>query len=384
VNIEVAKSDLEAALKVVSLTVGSGSDLSSHYLFRVHDGTTQVLSYNMRVFSLSPMISNTQGNEGDAFTVEAWRLDKWVSSVGDGVLTLMSDTKGEVIAKGPRSRIKLRSLDASRFPFWDGLVGGATDTGLIDPSVLHRALNMTKHFVSSDETNRPELCQAEAIEGSLKATNRGAVSDVLIRDLPVSLRILGKDISTVLKFLSDKTTLEGKISIREATRPDGSGGGSAVVFHRPDRSYVGVSRPVTPLPALTLDIESESSVSVSLNIEEFMGAIDVLLASAPKGHGAVTFSSQQGGLVLSMPSEAGGHDEYPMILSSESGLEDQTFTLDYSYLKTLADLLSLETLTLGVHQRGRGGYVSFFHDEGSEDDADSSGNRYYTVILWRN
>lgn len=85
-----------------------------------------------------------------------------------------------------------------------------------------------------------------------------------------------------------------------------------------------------------------------------------------------------------MPSEAGGHDEYPMILSSESGLEDQTFTLDYSYLKTLADLLSLETLTLGVHQRGRGGYVSFFHDEGSEDDADYSGNRYYTVILWRN
>lgn len=382
-NIEVAKQDLVAALKVVSLTVGSGSDLSSHYLFRLHEGSTEVLSYDMRVFSRSPMVANTEGSDGDAFTVEAWRLDKWVSSVGDGVLTLSSDTKGEVIAKGPRSRIKLRSLDASRFPFWDGLMAESADVGEIDPRVLNRALGMSRHFVSTDDTNRPELCQAEAIGGSLKATNRGAVSDVLIRDLPLSLRILGKDIPTVLKFLSDKTTQESNITIKEASRPDGAGGGAAAIFYRPDGSYIGVSRPVVALPSLSLSIET-SPVTISLNIEEFMGAIDVLLASAPKGHEAVTFSSNEGILTLSMPSEAGGSDEYPMIHSTETGLEEVSFSLDYSYLKTLADLFSLDTLTLGVHQRGRGGYVSFLHDEGNDSDENPSGNCYYTVILWRN
>ena len=53
-NIEVAKKDLEVALKVASTTVGSGSDLSSHYLFRFREGQAEVLSYDMRVFSRAP------------------------------------------------------------------------------------------------------------------------------------------------------------------------------------------------------------------------------------------------------------------------------------------------------------------------------------------
>ena len=53
-NIEVAKSDLEDALKVTSTTVGSGTDLSSHYLFRLRGGKAEVLSYDMRVFSGAP------------------------------------------------------------------------------------------------------------------------------------------------------------------------------------------------------------------------------------------------------------------------------------------------------------------------------------------
>ena len=81
-KLTVAKSDLEEALKVSSLTVGSGSDLSSHYLFRVQEGEVEILSYDMRVFSRAPLQATVEGDE-DAFTVEAWRLDKWVASVGD-------------------------------------------------------------------------------------------------------------------------------------------------------------------------------------------------------------------------------------------------------------------------------------------------------------
>ena len=381
-NIEVAKSDLEVALKVASTTVGSGSDLSSHYLFRYRDGQAEVLSYDMRVFSRAPFTATVEGDDDAAFTVEAWRLDKWISSVGDGVLTLTCDDQGQVTAKGPRSKVKLRSLDASRFPYWDGLMAEAEDVGDVAPATLRRALSLSKHFVSSDDTSRPEICQAEATDGVLKATNRRAVSSVTVRDLPgLDLRVPGKDLSVILKFLSDKTTQEDDVSVKRASRPDGSGGGAAAIFLRPDGSYVGVSRPTTAMPKLPIEIE-DSDVTLSVNIEEFNGAVDVLLSSAPKGHEAVSFSTgEDGTLYLAMPSEAGGIDEYPMIQSSATGFGDTTFSMDYSYVGAIADMFDLDTLTFGVHQRGRGGYVSFaYEDEGATED---SGNHYYTVIVWR-
>jgi len=377
-NIEVAKQDLEAALKVASTTVGSGSDLSSHYLFRIHEGQTEVLSFDMRVFSRSPFTANTEGDNGDSFTVEAWRLDKWIASVGDGVLTLASGEKGEVIAKGPRSKIKLRSLDPSRFPFWDGLLANASSMGEIDPAVLHRAISLSKTFVSTDDTNRPEICQIESNEGVMQATNRRAVSSVKIRDLPsLSLRIPGKDLTTVLKFLSDKSTT-GDVKVLEGTREGAAG--AAIIFERLDGSYVGVSRPTNTMPKLPITV-ADRTMSLSLDVDEFMGAVDVLLSSAPKGQETVFFSSKDGTLVISMPSDAGGVDEYPLITSTEKGLNDITFGIDYAYIRSLADQFDLDTLDLGVHERGRGGYVSFlYEDEGATED---SGNQYHTVIVWR-
>lgn len=380
-NIEVAKPDLEAALRIASLTVGTGSDLSAQYLFRYHEGQMEVLSYDMRVFSRAPFTATVEGEDGGAFTVEAWRLDKWISSVGDGVLTLTCDDQGQVTAKGPRSKIKLRSLDASRFPYWDGLMAQAEDVGEVSPSTLYRALHLTKHFVSSDDTSRPEICQAEASDGVLKATNRRAVSCVTVRDLPdLDLRVPGKDLAVILKFLSDKTTQENDVSVKRASRPDGSGGGAASIFLRPDGSYVGVSRPTVAMPKLPVEVE-ESDVTLSLSVEEFNGAVDVLLASAPKGHAAVAFSTGENGtLYLAMPSEAGGIDEYPMIQSTATGFGDTSFKMDYSYVGHIADMFDLDFVTFGVHERGRGGYVSFaYEDEGATED---SGNHYYTVIVW--
>lgn len=42
-KIEVAKIDLESALAVSTLTVGSGTDLSSHYLFRKTGAGVEIL-----------------------------------------------------------------------------------------------------------------------------------------------------------------------------------------------------------------------------------------------------------------------------------------------------------------------------------------------------
>ena len=377
-KIAVAKSDLEEALKVSSLTVGSGSDLSSHYLFRVQEGEVEILSYDMRVFSRTPLRATVEGDDG-AFTVEAWRLDKWVSSVGDGALSLRLGEEGEVTAKGPRSKIKLRSLDAQRFPYWDGLLSEATSIGSAEPALLWRALNLSKHFVSTDDTSRPEICQTEARSGVLQATNRRAVSSVTLRSLPdLSLRVSGKDLSVVLKFLSDKYTQENDVEVQEASRPASAGGGACALFSRPDGSYVGVSRPTSEMPKLDISPE-ETGVSLSLNVEEFSRALDVLLASAPKGHDAVQFRADDEALVLSMPSAAGGSDSYPMIHSTQKGLGESQFSLDYAYIRSIADLFDLDNVDLAVHVRDRWGYVSFSHN-----DEGDTGNQYYTVIVWRN
>jgi hypothetical protein len=252
--------------------------------------------------------------------------------------------------------------------------------GEVAPAVLHRALSLSKNFVSSDDTNRPNICQIEANEGTLMATNRQVVSSILVRDLNnLSLRLKAKDIPTVLKFLSDKTTQDSDVELLEARREEG-GGEAALLVTRPDGSYIGVSRSTLAMPRLPIEVE-ETDMRLNLDVTEFFGAIAVLLASAPKGHETVKFASTDSALVISMPSDAGGEDEYPLITSTATGLGDLTFSLDYSYLGAIVDQFDLDSISLGVHQRGRGGYVSFiYEDEGATED---SGNQYHTVIVWR-
>ena len=111
-NVEVAKSDLEVALSVAGVSVDtSASDLSSHYLFRTRNNQVEILSYGPRIFSRFPLAATCDGEDGDAFTVESWRLDKWMAGARDGVLSLSSQGSGDVKVSDGRSTIRLRSLD---------------------------------------------------------------------------------------------------------------------------------------------------------------------------------------------------------------------------------------------------------------------------------
>lgn len=384
-DIEIAKSDLENALSVASIAVESSGTrpIMQHYTFRVKDGSTQVLSVGERIFSLSPLVANVTGNDGDAFTIEAWRLDKWVNGVGDGVLRLSSDGSGDVTATGPRSRIRFRSLDPSDFPFWDNLEASAEEVGTIDPRLLDRALGVSRWFVSADDTSKPELCQVEAREGTLWATDRRALSSVEVPALPgLNVRIPGKDVAAVVRFLGDKTTVEGGVvTVRSASRPAEEGGGGHCTFLRKDGSYLGVTRPSTNFPPLQVNRDEEPGASFTLDCSEFERAIAVLSAGAPKGHQSVTFSydDQEGTITLSMPSDAGGEDGYPLALAKvkEGANWENSFTVDYHYITGIANTFGLDVLELGATKKGGGGFLSFKQDE-------DEGNRYYSVVVWRN
>ena len=384
-KIEVAKKDLEAALAVASVAVESGvADLSSHYLFRFKDGQPEVLSYGMRLFSRAPFTAVVDAEDGEAFTVEAWRLDKWMAGVGDGALTLTADGSGDVHAKGPRSRVRFRSLDPSKFPYWDETLAEAEVIGSTSARTISNALNLARWFVSADDTAKPELCQIEAVEGVIWATDRRALSSVEIPSLPqLGIRVPGKAVASVLKYLGDKETQEGDLEVLQAERSFEDGGGAFAIFKRVDSAYLGVTRPTSQFPKLNVDRDAKNDAVLAVDVEELNAGVSVLLASAPKGHEAVTFSydADSDKVSISMPCEAGGTDTYPLALTKVTeGAEnfDVPFTVDYPYIVGIASSYGLDQIEFGVCKRGRGGYISSAHsDEGAD------GNRYFSVVVWR-
>ena len=380
-KIEVAKIDLESALAVSTLTVGSGTDLSSHYLFRKTGAGVEILSYDMRTFSGIPLKCISEGE--DSFTVEAWRLDKWLSGVADGVLTITSDANGEVTAKGTKGRIRLRSLDPSKFPYWDRLYSDAKVDGTIVPSTLNRAINVSKCFVSTDDTQKPEICQIEAINGTLWSTDRRALSHVRVAMPELNMRIPGKDIPTITKFLSLKDTLNGDVTLLTSERSANDGGGACAFIRRADGGYIGVSRPNAPFPKLDVNPENDDESSFVLDLVDFKSAVSVLSASAPKNHETIRLRYLDGRVVASMPSDAGGEDDYPLTVKGDIVKGDafaDGFTVGHNYLKSIADAFGVAELKLGVNRRGKGGFIGVRH----KDPVESGATDYFAVLVWKN
>lgn len=375
-KLELAKSDLEAALAIVGTTVsGSGSDLSAHFLFRLYEGEAQVLAFHHRTFSLAPLTkARVDGEDGDAFTVEAWRLSKWVSGIGDVVVLLSSSGDGEVKVSGGRSTIRLRSLDPSKFPFWDNTLAGAKSTGSVPAARLGAALGYARRFVSQEDTTRPEISQVEAMDGYLWSSDRRTVSLVQVDGLGgMGLRVAGKDIPAVLKFLTTKPTADDTVEVLEAD--------SAVYFRRSDGAHVGAARPNVAFPKLK-GVESDpSEVWVEFAGSDFRAAVNVLSASASKDNDAVLLSVKGGKLVFSMPSEAGGTDEYPVDLTGSEGADNfpaDGASVGFGPLLGFCDHFSLDTLRLEVHFKGKGGFFAFRKGTSADDV-----NSYYTVVVWR-
>jgi len=370
-KIEVAKSDLESALSVVSATVASsGSDFSSHYLFRVKDGGVQILTYLHRTFSLVPLKCRHEGDEGSAFTVEAWRLDKMLSGIGNVAITLLVDDKGEVKVQGGRTTIRLRSLDPSKYAYWDNTLASAEATGSIAAGSLLAGLGYSKRFVSPEDTTRPEIAQVEAMGDFVWSSDRRAVSMVKIGGLTEThLRVSGKDLPAVLKFL---TITDDLIEVLESD--------SSVIFRRTDGAHVGAQRPNAQFPSLKVD-DVEGKVKFELSSDDLRSAINVLSASSRKDNERTRFTTRKGNIVLSMECEAGGEDEYEITPSSSSGLDEfpaEGFSVDYPHILGFIDHFSLDTLPLEVHRKGKGGYVAFRRGTTEED-----GNSYFSVVVWR-
>lgn len=382
-KIEVAKPDLEAALQVVSIgTASTGSDLTTHFVFRykADDNTVEVLSNNNRLGCSMPIAGCKTHVDGDAqaFTVESWRLNKWISAVEDAVLSLeLKD--GTVKATSPKGSVKFQSLDPSQFPYWDETLGDTPEGTSIVAKRLHAALSHVKLFISDKDTTTPKLAVTEILNESLQATDKGALAVVTIEDLKSSnLRVHGKDLGQVLAFLSscgDET-----VEVREHDR--------CLFLVRHDGGILSVGRPHHAFPDIALDKKPDDPHWWSVKTEELQSAINALSASASKEDTRLNFALEGAMVGLSMASASGervtlhleaqehGSLEEPPVDMPESG-----FDIAYPYLLKLLGQWREETIKFGLNpqldkktQKPKGGWVRFREDRDGDD--------YLTLLVW--
>lgn len=372
--ITAAKSDLLNALQVVGITLGSGgSDLSTHYLFRVRDGKCEVLSYNQRVCASAFAKCQFTGNEGDALTVEGWRLDTWLQGIGDVPVTLEDLGSGVVKASSPKSNIRLKSLDPAKFPFWDNTLNSAIPIAQVKGIRLAGALDYVKRFISDKDASHPELAQTEILNGSFWATNKRAVAIVTLSGLEKSnLRVHGKDIGAATKFLSLQGT--DTVEIREHERQ--------AFFVRPDGAVLGIARPLTAFPTLKVDREGPAESEWEIRSADLQSAISCLTAAGVKDDGKLHFAYDQNSkkVILSVECAAGGRDQYEVdCIDSKApeAISTEGFQVDHSYLTDTVGLFKLENLRMLINAKGKLGYVRL------RNELRESKDPCLTVVVWR-
>jgi hypothetical protein len=375
-EITVSKADLESVLRVVTPTVSStGSDISTHILFRTTETGSEVLAYSGRTFSSCPLTDSVSGT--GAFTIEAKRIKLWLGAVEETDLTLSyDDTTKIVTATSPSGDQKFESLDPSNFPYWDQMLNEAEEVGQVEADRLHRALSYTKMFISDQEARNPQLCVTEVRNGSFYATDKAAAVVVDVAGLEKStMRIHGKDVGSILSYLD--SLKNGGLTVYEHPR--------ALVFKRDsDGSLFGESRFATPFPDLNVDRNKDDDRVWVLPKEELVTGINWLRSGAAWEDYRVNFSFYTEGdeniVRMKMRSTSGGDIirdvaclEY-VENNSEEAFPENGFSLNYQSLLDVLRQYNGKTVKFGVNQKGRGGWVRI--------EEPRNGDSYLTILAW--
>lgn len=381
-KIEVAKPDLEAALQVVSIgTTSTGSDITTHFIFRRRDdGVVEVLSNNNRVGCSMPIggCNVEEDEENDAFTVESWRLNKWIGAVEDAPLSLGFED-GTVKATSPKGSVKFQSLDPKQFPFWDETFGDAESGISINAKRLQAALKHVKLFISDKDTTTPKLAVTEITNESLQATDKGALAVVTVGELATSnLRLHGKDLGQVLSFLG--ACGDEAVELKEHKQ--------CLFIVRQDGGVLSVGRPHHAFPDIQLDKKPGDPHWWSLKTDELGSAITALSASASKEDTRLNFNLEKNMVSLSMMSASGEKVtlhletiEHASDEKAEVPLPESGFDIAYPYLLKLIGQYRGETIRFGLNPqvdkksgKPKGGWVRFREDREGDD--------YLTLLVW--
>lgn len=377
-------TDLEAALKVVRTTVGSSSDISSHYVFRTRGDGLEVLSYDGSAFS-SCIVPHTQVEETVSFTVEARRLHAILATVGANQVMdiIVADNGVPLDGVGIRTTrgkpVPFYGLDPTLFPFWDDVLLGAKLTVKVSADRLFAAFTHAKQFIFDQESKAPHLCVAEFRKGVLYSTDNAGVSLVKMPGMEdSSLRVYVKDLGNVLSFLA---TAKGQdVELLESDR--------ANFIRRADGAVFGETVFAHRFPDFPVDWSLEDDQSWSIFQEELLGSLKLLQSGAKTDEPRVRFQrvlpekgneNDKGEVVISMTDPSGKlmSQSIPMVefVQREGGISDMpTFAVADSYIIKLLNGNDNSKVTLGVTKREKGGWVRVRDVRGVDT--------YLTTIAW--
>lgn len=375
-KVVISKSDLEKALQVTNNTVASGAvDISTHFVFRyTEEDKLEILSYSGRLFSSAFCNGATVTDTDDhkSFTIEAKRLNLWLSAVGDCALTFTFD--GSVTkAKSPMGSQTFRSLDPTAFPYWDDVVGNAKETAKVPANFMKQALAHLKRFISTDDTQRPSFCVTEAREGVLLAASTGLFSAVGIQDFSEDnkLRANGKNVGAIVSYLN--LFDDGLIAIHEHT--------NFVLYRGTDGSMLGESRDNHSFPNVKIGLDDPTDHQWLIDVGDLKNAMVFLKAGAPHEDYKVKFKHKDDNTIKIGMSVAGpdGGDTFIDLstysqVSSDDVEEIDSFTLNYKHLDMVLSTMKDDRINLGITKKNTSGLVRL--------DSTVDGNRYVSMLTW--
>lgn len=369
-NMDINSTDLEQALKVVRTTVGSASDISSHYVFRDVGDQLEVLSYDGSVFS-SCIVPNTKVEGTVGFTVEARRLHAILTTVGaNQVLDIKVADSGVSIRTSRGKPVPFYSLDPSLFPFWDDVLKGAKITVKVSADRLHMAFSHAKNFTLDQVEKAPQLCVAEFRNGVLFSTDNAGVSLVKMPGLEgSSLRVFVKDLGNVLSFLA---TAKGQdVELLESDR--------ANFIRRADGAVFGETVFAHRFPDFPVDLSADGDQTWGVFKEELLESLKLLQSGAKVDDPRVRFQRQGNEAVLSMMDPSGKltSQTIPLVdfVQTPGGLTEMpVFAVADSYIVKLLTGSESTKVTFGVTKREKGGWVRFRDTRGIDE--------YFTTLAW--
>lgn len=397
-KIALTKRELDDALSFVNISLGAASSddyTSKIYLKLVDDedageqdgmALITVLATNGRMISEIPIQAKVSDSLGQKHMVfEGWRLRQWVSAVPDAPVEFESqEDESFVVARGPHGEVKFRSHEMMDLDTWKKSYNEIQLKALVDPKRLYEALTYVKSFVGEQDAKFPGIAVVEVHNGRIMATDLTAIAAVEI--LPVrdmSLRIHGKDLGSVLSFLSSCGT--NMIKIREDD--------SLTYFEREDGAMFIVSRPKFELPDINIEdrISSEDPVWVKISPKEVRSAVMALTAGADRENHHVYFIPEKDtkSVRLRMKSSAGDGsqwNEIRLVCEDVGGNGFNVFPasgapLDYKYvISAIGSSKREEAITLGFHvmvqDTRKTGFVRVCDHRGEHGDV------YWNLIKW--
>ena len=346
-KIEVNKKDLEEALNVASTGLsGTVGEITGHYVFRksTEEDRVEVLSYNGRIGASSVFECQSVDSEDDeAFTVEGWRLNKWLKACRSDNVKIKSSREKVVVKAGNQGTFQ--PLDPEAFAFWDDALKDAKLTCTVNASKFRDVLLQSKNFVYEKETQEPKFSVVKAADGVVKASDRNAYSVCTLKGLEKSDFVIhGKDVPTVCHYLQ---TAGETVELLEDDH---------VLFIRSrGRDVMSVGRPSVKFPQIPYDMGDEDVWIWDVPTSNLKAAIQQLSAVADKENTKLHFE-YSGDLIPKAPALAlkpGGDGEglegdakktYDKALRAyESSLKKQEeFLSDFKMGKVVMSMTSSE------------------------------------------